>query len=264
VGNGTQIMTRFYFDVANASCQKFEFSGDGGNENNFPTELDCLNDCYIDVHEGEPVKEEDITLIGRSTDRLLVAKEDCLLPKESGNCSAQIESFYFSPEWQSCLAFKYTGCGGNSNRFASRIECEQNCLIADGSVCKGPHSSITPEQNAANCAETKCPDGFICAMGLRVPECCNETEHSIIRDAYSQQCSDGSQAGGHFGEYFVATFASSCADLSCSPNEKCEHDQATGGFAKCCLKEAKNDGVTKPRRNNAHKNDVKQSLPLAN
>lgn len=40
-------VTRFYFDSVNSSCQKFEFTGDGGNENNFPTELDCLNDCYI-------------------------------------------------------------------------------------------------------------------------------------------------------------------------------------------------------------------------
>ncbi|KAI1702639.1 kunitz/Bovine pancreatic trypsin inhibitor domain-containing protein [Ditylenchus destructor] len=254
-GNGTQNLVRFFFDSDNSSCQKFVYTGDGGNENNFPTELDCLEACYIDVHEGEPVAEEDVILIGRSTDSMLAANAICLLPKESGNCSEETQSYYFSPDWQSCLAFKYSGCGGNANRFASRIECEQNCLVADGSVCKGPQGPTPPLTQGTSCADTKCPEGYVCAMGFRQPECCNANQHEAVESAYSSHCLDGSQAGGHFGEYFVATFATSCDDLTCMPNERCQHIES--GFAKCCRKEVKGP------KTNPHKNDVKQGLPLA-
>uniref|UniRef100_A0A915DAT1 BPTI/Kunitz inhibitor domain-containing protein n=1 Tax=Ditylenchus dipsaci TaxID=166011 RepID=A0A915DAT1_9BILA len=264
LGNGTQTMIRFYFDIANSSCQKFEYTGNGGNENNFPTELDCLNDCYIDVNEGDPVKEEDISLIGRSTDKLLAAKPDCLLPKDPGNCTEAEklsiqQRFYFSPEWQSCLAFKYSGCGGNANRFASRQECERQCLVADGSVCKGPTSSILPETLGTSCADTKCPDEFVCAMGVRLPECCNKKEHAVIQNAYSEHCRDGSQAGGHLADYFMSTFSTSCADLLCSSKETCQQDNIDGEFAKCC----RNLEITS-KRTSLRKNDVKQNLPLAN
>ena len=68
-------------------------------------------------------------------------------------------------------------------------------------------------------------------MGFRQPECCNASEHALIRDAHSSKCPDGSQAGGQFGEYFVATFAVSCDDLLCAEDERCVD---LGGLAKCC------------------------------
>uniref|UniRef100_A0A914P3V5 BPTI/Kunitz inhibitor domain-containing protein n=1 Tax=Meloidogyne incognita TaxID=6306 RepID=A0A914P3V5_MELIC len=40
-------LERFYFDAQNSSCDLFLYSGEGGNQNNFLTEIDCLNNCYI-------------------------------------------------------------------------------------------------------------------------------------------------------------------------------------------------------------------------
>lgn len=36
--------------------------------------------------------------------------------------------FFYDPDWQSCFAFKYTGCGGNANRFITIDDCESKCL----------------------------------------------------------------------------------------------------------------------------------------
>ncbi|CAK5064286.1 unnamed protein product [Meloidogyne enterolobii] len=68
VGNGTNKIERFYFDAQNSSCNLFLYSGEGGNQNNFLTEIDCLNNCYIDVNEGAPLKEEDVHIIKQEAD----------------------------------------------------------------------------------------------------------------------------------------------------------------------------------------------------
>ena len=38
---------RYFFEVSSQSCKEFNFTGEGGNDNNFETELDCLNDCFV-------------------------------------------------------------------------------------------------------------------------------------------------------------------------------------------------------------------------
>ncbi|CAH8479804.1 unnamed protein product [Schistosoma turkestanicum] len=48
----------------------------------------------------------------------------CLEPIESGPCRAAIEMFAFSVDQWRCIKFIYSGCQGNSNRFASVEECE--------------------------------------------------------------------------------------------------------------------------------------------
>lgn len=62
-GNGTGGILRFFFNTKNGTCSTFLYSGEGGNQNNFLTEIDCLNNCYIDVNEGAPLKEEDVHMI---------------------------------------------------------------------------------------------------------------------------------------------------------------------------------------------------------
>ncbi|KAF7635824.1 BPTI/Kunitz inhibitor domain-containing protein [Meloidogyne graminicola] len=68
LGNGTKQIERFFFNAQNSSCNLFLYTGEGGNQNNFLTEIDCLNNCYIDVNEGAPLKEEDVHIIKQETD----------------------------------------------------------------------------------------------------------------------------------------------------------------------------------------------------
>jgi hypothetical protein len=40
------LATRFFYDQQSKKCKEFEYTGHGGNDNNFESELDCLNDCF--------------------------------------------------------------------------------------------------------------------------------------------------------------------------------------------------------------------------
>ena len=51
----------------------------------------------------------------------------CQLRPDPGNCFASFEQFYYNTQWRTCLTFIWGGCGGNSNRFSTRDECERTC-----------------------------------------------------------------------------------------------------------------------------------------
>ncbi|KAH8350509.1 hypothetical protein KR067_005488, partial [Drosophila pandora] len=51
----------------------------------------------------------------------------CLQPTISGRCFGYVESFAYNPIKRHCEPFIYGGCGGNDNRFATKVECEFNC-----------------------------------------------------------------------------------------------------------------------------------------
>lgn len=45
IGNGDAILERFYYDSTTRTCQQFQYTGSGGNENNFLTLRDCEARC---------------------------------------------------------------------------------------------------------------------------------------------------------------------------------------------------------------------------
>ncbi|VDO45193.1 unnamed protein product [Onchocerca flexuosa] len=45
IGNGDANLVRFYYDSSTRTCQQFQYSGLGGNENNFLTLRDCEARC---------------------------------------------------------------------------------------------------------------------------------------------------------------------------------------------------------------------------
>lgn len=45
IGTGGAILVRFYYDSTTRTCQQFQYSGLGGNENNFLTLRDCEARC---------------------------------------------------------------------------------------------------------------------------------------------------------------------------------------------------------------------------
>lgn len=80
-GNGTEsgraifvilpdiLVERFYYDPDKKACFKFTFKGGSTNMNNFGTEQECLEQCYIDVGEAVPLNETDVVIIhSRSVD----------------------------------------------------------------------------------------------------------------------------------------------------------------------------------------------------
>lgn len=65
-------------------------------------------------------------------------------------------------------------------RFASRSECENQCLTADGSACRGPRQSSLPVKYTNNCKTTVCPYDSSCFEGLKGPECCDSVDQSLF------------------------------------------------------------------------------------
>ena len=52
----------------------------------------------------------------------------CSLPRVSGPCEGNYPSWYHDTLTGSCRQFRYGGCLGNSNRFATKEECAKQCV----------------------------------------------------------------------------------------------------------------------------------------
>ena len=49
------------------------------------------------------------------------------MPSARGPCRASITRFYYNKVTQNCSPFKWGGCEGNGNNFASQLECGITC-----------------------------------------------------------------------------------------------------------------------------------------
>ncbi|CAI5451441.1 unnamed protein product [Caenorhabditis angaria] len=109
-------------------------------------------------------------------------RPECLIPLHHGvtNCSNSSSiRYHLDSETKTCLAFKYTGCGGNSNNFKTHSECQQFCVAMDYFEC--PRSSAPLKNNdGTNLCWTEehsdCdhPEAY-CDRGEHVGFCCNAT-----------------------------------------------------------------------------------------
>uniref|UniRef100_A0ABM5G4T9 Papilin-like isoform X2 n=1 Tax=Pogona vitticeps TaxID=103695 RepID=A0ABM5G4T9_9SAUR len=101
---------RFYYNPVNKTCEKFIFGGCGGNENQFETLIECIWRCRNPAI--------------------------CRLPMDHGEGNHSITMYHYDPIGTVCEQFTYGGQRGNSNRFATLVECQETCRDPD--VCKLP------------------------------------------------------------------------------------------------------------------------------
>lgn len=47
---------------------------------------------------------------------------------DAGDCSGKFDRFGFDIDTNECHQFKYGGCGGNGNNFATISECRSACV----------------------------------------------------------------------------------------------------------------------------------------
>uniref|UniRef100_A0A023GP44 BPTI/Kunitz inhibitor domain-containing protein n=1 Tax=Amblyomma triste TaxID=251400 RepID=A0A023GP44_AMBTT len=111
----------YWFD--GKTCQRFNYSGCGGNGNNFVFEEECWQAC------GKMVKD------------------NCTFPIYKGSpCKRGFEEkvFGFNHRTNRCERFHYSGCGGLPNRFKKASECWKACGNNSGSICveSGPKNRI--------------------------------------------------------------------------------------------------------------------------
>ncbi|XP_019882164.2 papilin isoform X4 [Camponotus floridanus] len=130
---------KYYYEPGLRTCREFNYGGCDGNANRFSTISECESIC---IHHEEPVPPGNDT----SVSNLSICKE----PVDSGSCtSGSAKRFYFDEERQTCLAFIYTGCGGNRNRFKTFESCINSCLRTSNEI------DVESKDTKDSCAEAK-------------------------------------------------------------------------------------------------------------
>lgn len=130
-------MEQWYYNQRTDTCERFTYGGCQGNDNRFDDQQSCEQQCKR-APAPQPQRPEPSAprQTGQSPEEL------CYATVDPGTCSDQIDAWYYNPLSQKCETFKYTGCGGNSNRYQSEEQCERSCGRFRGQdVCRYPKDS---------------------------------------------------------------------------------------------------------------------------
>ncbi|VDO24990.1 unnamed protein product [Onchocerca flexuosa] len=80
-----------------------------------------------------------VPTLGRSRDA-------CSERMDVGRCNGAFQSYYFERATGTCEPFRYSGCGGNANRFQTKEQCEELCVNrASGVKTTGTLPPTIPE-----------------------------------------------------------------------------------------------------------------------
>ncbi|XP_052766205.1 uncharacterized protein LOC128207366 isoform X2 [Mya arenaria] len=154
----SNLAVKWYYHRSNNTCYRFWYEGLGGNDNRFESEAECRRTCYRD-----PNQDEDIC---------------SLQPMTGRDCRARMSRYYFDKSRGECLQFFYGGCGGNSNNFVSKDDCEREC--------RSGTSALGDQQNDCRLSVYSCcPDGITPARGnnyLGCPVACKNTNFGCCED----------------------------------------------------------------------------------
>ncbi|VBB35354.1 unnamed protein product, partial [Acanthocheilonema viteae] len=133
----------YYYDSFSGRCHLFIYGGCGGNLNRFKTREECEARClhvganrrHFGRTQSLPTAQRNelisvtlpksgsfgIPIISRSRDA-------CNERMDIGRCNGAFQSYYFERATGTCEPFRYSGCGGNANRFQTKEQCEELCV----------------------------------------------------------------------------------------------------------------------------------------
>ncbi|XP_042901645.1 papilin isoform X2 [Parasteatoda tepidariorum] len=121
IGNCYHFRERWYYNSFEKKCQRFYYSGCGGNENNFASYLECEKQCHVSVDDKF---SEEFNL------------DVCSFEPDGGPCNGKKIQWFYDKDGV-CKQYYYGGCKGNGNRFNTKKDCEQKCT-ASQDICKLP------------------------------------------------------------------------------------------------------------------------------
>ncbi|CAJ0950916.1 unnamed protein product, partial [Mesorhabditis belari] len=188
-GYGTTMSLRFFYDSETASCQTFQYNGNGGNDNNFVSLADCRRVCpeYRNpCPSGSPLLDSTSNALfcgvygghcpvggwcHHGSDRATTvccseAFDPCALPLSAGTGREQLSRFYYNEEARQCEQFVYSGSGGNQNNFLSKADCESSCPVVENPCSVGlPAFDVDGVPMTCSTSDSSCPSGFFCHIG---------------------------------------------------------------------------------------------------
>ncbi|KHJ79982.1 Kunitz/Bovine pancreatic trypsin inhibitor domain protein [Oesophagostomum dentatum] len=135
-------------------------------------------------------------------------------------------------ETLTCLAFKYTGCGGNGNNFKSRTHCQLRCIPMDFINCPANTPAVKREDGTSHCdSEHKCPEGSSCVEGFIFGKCCdNEASEKYIADR-RPNCGNRQAVKDENRDYPITLLGKSCEHNFCPEGADCHKGNF---YAYCC------------------------------
>ena len=127
-GSCRNFTVKWFFDMEYGGCSRFWWGGCDGNDNRFASQDDCKAHCV--EPEGIRMSIASISIpLKLKIDYFITTKSGaCSLPRVSGPCEGNYPSWYHDTLTGSCRQFRYGGCLGNSNRFATKEECAKQCV----------------------------------------------------------------------------------------------------------------------------------------
>ncbi|XP_029697513.1 boophilin-G2 [Takifugu rubripes] len=139
-GEGKNYIFSLFYDANLDQCSPFLYKGEGGNDNRFENERDCIRNCSANSEDIYPMD----------------ASLACHFKRDSGKCSGQYLRYYYDPIHAKCKKFQWTGCVGNGNRFLNLELCN--------STCAGIHDHGEEEEED----EPDTPIAIICGVVLGI------------------------------------------------------------------------------------------------
>nr|XP_022333272.1 uncharacterized protein LOC111130469 isoform X4 [Crassostrea virginica] len=150
-GPCTNYTVLYFYNGTSQRCERFWYGGCEGNENRFNDEEECKGKCLRRATEDRPVTTKqtcessyykccpDGVSFARGPNYEGCPQKEsrpvCQQPSDSGrNCAeGKLEiKWYYNSGTERCDRFWYRGCGGNSNNFNTKEECQQTCTHDNG------------------------------------------------------------------------------------------------------------------------------------
>ncbi|WKY11207.1 hypothetical protein Q1695_003064 [Nippostrongylus brasiliensis] len=134
--------------------------------------------------------------------------------------------YHYDVDTQSCLAFRFTGCGGNSNNFPTRSQCFSKCRPLDYYLnCPADEPEVKRADGSSNCNFLlKCPEGSSCQRGFLGGVCCKDREEPDCGSRKLVTVTEGKV-------FWTVLYGKSCDHHFCPEGAEC-HGRPS--FAYCC------------------------------
>lgn len=129
-GSGSSSLTRWFYNIRQCKCFEFTYKGLGGNGNNFSSKYECEVQCPVTEIPGEATHVMASLFGGDAGASLWFIADECQLPVDPGSCRVFQTNYYYNVETNTCKKFKYGGCGGNGNRFKTKLDCRMTCKVS--------------------------------------------------------------------------------------------------------------------------------------